>query len=126
MWSAGISGCTIEPEPFVFPTRTFAAVVLGLVYFLPDFSHQLCLSVAVFALGLVSLPLFPPLADPCCQWSVVSAGLSLEDCVCILKLFQPLCVSGFLSVSLPGSCALCSIHLHYKVWLQAIHAGLFS
>ena len=83
----------------MLPILALAAVVLGLVYFVPDFSHQLCLSVAVFALGLVSLPLFPPLVEACCQWSVVSAGLSLEDCVCILKLFQPLCVSGFLSLA---------------------------
>ena len=116
----------MECEPPMLPIRAFAAVVLGLVYFLPDFSHQLCLSVAVFALGLVSLPLFPPLVEACCQWSVVSAGLSLEDCVCILKLFQPLCVSGFLSVPLPGSCALCSIHLYYKVQLWVIYKGVFN
>ena len=54
------------------------------------------------------------------------AGLSLEDCVCILKLFQPLCALGFLSVFFPGPCALCSIHLHYKVRLRVVYAGVFS
>ena len=58
-----MSGCTVEPEPPVLPVRAFAAIVWGLVNFLPVFSHQLCLSVAIFALVLVSLPLCAPLAE---------------------------------------------------------------
>ena len=66
-----MSGCTVEPEPPVLPVRAFAAIVWGLVNFLPVFSHQLCLSVAIFALVLVSLPLCPPLTVACSLWSVV-------------------------------------------------------
>ena len=100
MWSAGISGCTIEPEPFVFPTRTFAAVVLGLVYFLPVFSHQLRLSVAVFALALVSLPLCPPLTEACRLWSVVWLAVlaSLWRTVSVYSNFFNLCVPQVFSL----------------------------
>ena len=122
MWSAGISGCTIEPEPSVFPIRTFAAVVLGLVYFLPVFSHHLCLSVAVFALPLGSLPLCPPMARPgiCGQWSgwlcwplfgglclytqTFSTSVCLRFSLCVLS--WPLC-SVFHPPSLQGTAPCC-------------------
>ena len=100
MWSAGISGCTIEPEPSVFPIRTFAAVVLGLVYFLPVFSHHLRLSVAVFALALGSLPLCPPLAEACHLWPVVRLAVlaSLWRTVSVYSNFFNLCVSQVFSL----------------------------
>ena len=114
MWASYASypgPCSCCPRPGIFSSWLLSSVV--------SFCCCFCLGSCLFA----------PIPTSC--WGLLSVVSGqcwpLLGGLCLYtKTFQPLCVSGFLSVPLPGSCALCSIDLYYKVQLWVIYEGVFS